>query len=166
MARHQDVKVGDTNWVIRHGGGDQPVEVVAKSRNDKGKWEFKLRRIDAGGNVVSNRTLKRGAGSLRPAGSPAPSRTLTPAQVAAGFGGNPSRLGPTPGKAKRPAKKRAARPAKTAARPSSASPRRRRPGSSPRRAVHRTKRTFVSKPLQPRSCCGEIASTRRCGARV
>lgn len=74
MANQREIKVGSRDFVVRVGGEDVPVEVVAKVEGAEGERpEWQLR------NLKTGRTLTRGSASIRRAGEPAK-------QPPAGFG--------------------------------------------------------------------------------
>jgi len=64
MASASKVKIGST-WKISIQGTPTRVKVIAKQSKEGGGTEFKVRRVDAQGNV-SGRSLVRGARALKP----------------------------------------------------------------------------------------------------
>jgi hypothetical protein len=69
VASHTEIKVGDTDWVIRIGGEDVQVKVLEKTRKASGRgYEFRCKRFKGGRSV--GRNLVRGSGALRRAGEP------------------------------------------------------------------------------------------------
>ena len=74
MANQREIKVGSRDFVVRVGGEDVPVEVVAKVGGaDGGRLEWQLR------NLKTGRTLTRSSAGIRRAGDPV-------RQMPAGFG--------------------------------------------------------------------------------
>jgi hypothetical protein len=70
MASHNEIKPGDTCWVVRIAGEDVRVKVMEKNPKASGRgFEFRVRRIGAGGRV-EGRNLTRGSGALRKPGTP------------------------------------------------------------------------------------------------
>jgi hypothetical protein len=95
MASHREIKVGDTDWVIRIAGEDVQVKILEKLKKSSGRgYEFRCKRFSNGRSV--GRNLTRGSGSFRRPGQQ---------PKATGFAGNK----PAPPKrAAKPAAKRAA----------------------------------------------------------
>jgi hypothetical protein len=70
MASHTEIKVNDSNWVIRAGGVDVQVKILEKIKKASGRgWEFRVKRVGADGRVTG-RNLVRGSGALRRPGQP------------------------------------------------------------------------------------------------
>jgi hypothetical protein len=70
MASHTEIKVGDSNWVIRVAGEDVRVKVLEKTKKASGRgYEFRCKRVGADGRVTG-RNLVRGSGALRRPGEP------------------------------------------------------------------------------------------------
>jgi hypothetical protein len=68
MASHTEIRVGDTDWVIRVGGEDVHVKVLEKAKKASGRgYEFRCKRVGADGRVVG-RNLTRGSGAFRKPG--------------------------------------------------------------------------------------------------
>jgi hypothetical protein len=98
MASHTEIKVNDSNWVVRIGGQDVQVKILEKVKKSTGRgWEFRCKRVGADGRVTG-RNLVRGSGSFRRPGV---------APRATGFSKNPAAAKPK-------AKPRKARPKKVA----------------------------------------------------
>jgi hypothetical protein len=69
MASHTEIKVGDSNWVIRVAGADVQVKVLEKIKKASGRgWEFRCKRFQNGRSV--GRNLTRGSGAFRRPGEP------------------------------------------------------------------------------------------------
>ncbi len=70
MASHTELRVGDSDWVIRDGGVDVQVKILEKTKKASGRgWEFRVKRVGSDGRVTG-RNLVRGSGSLRRPGVP------------------------------------------------------------------------------------------------
>jgi hypothetical protein len=69
MASHAEIKVGDTDWVIRMGGADVSVKILEKIKKASGRgYEFRCKRFQNGRSV--GRNIVRGSGSFRRQGQP------------------------------------------------------------------------------------------------
>jgi hypothetical protein len=112
MASHNEIKVGDTCWVIRIAGEDVKVKVMEKNPKASGRgYDFRVRRIGASGRV-EGRNLTRGSGALRKPGTPVK-----------GFGGAaPKRKPPARKKAAPKVKSNRPKPAPRASKPTPYAP--------------------------------------------
>lgn len=134
MASHTEIRVGDSNWVIRVAGEDVQVKVLEKIKKASGRgWEFRCKRFQNGRSV--GRNLHRGSGAFRRPGEP--TRTT-------GF----SKASAKPKKARKPRASRAPRPA---------------PAATPAYQSNPPASAFfseVQEPGQARSSSRQPASTR------
>jgi hypothetical protein len=70
MASHTEIRVQDTDWVVRISGEDVRVKVLEKNKKASGRgYEFRCKRVGSD-NRVFGRNITRGSGAFRRAGQP------------------------------------------------------------------------------------------------